>query len=233
MYKLVKKVWKRISKCGIVRSVQYKIWERKYNLEIGREAYVSSSSFEGYNLICDKCKICNCQIGLLSYIGKGTELFCTKVGRYCSIGPGVKIVAGNHPTREYVSTYPSFYGKQKFVGMGFSDKQIFEEYSYTDERRKYWVEIGNDVWIGAGATIINGCKIGDGAIVAAGAVVAKDVPPYTIVGGVPAKPIRTRFTDEQIKFLLEFKWWNRDVSWLRENVNHFRDINQFMEAWKE
>ena len=224
---------RRISKCRILRRIRYRIWERKYNLKIGKKAYVNKSNFEGYNLICDNCYINNCQIGLLSYTGNRTELSHTKVGRYCSIGPGVKIVAGNHPTRDFVSTYPAFYSKQKFVGIGFSDKQIFEEYSYADEQRRYWVEIGNDVWIGAGATIINGCKIGDGAIVAAGAVVAKDVPPYTIVGGVPAKPIRTRFSEEQIEFLLEFKWWNRDISWLKENVDHFRDINQFMEAWKE
>ena len=233
MYKLIEKVWRRISQFSIIRRVRYRSWERKYNLEIGKNAYVKNSSFEGYNLISDNSRIGNCQVGLLSYIGQKTELSCTKVGRYCSIGPGVKVVVGNHPTREYVSTYPAFYSKQKFVGVGFSDKQIFEEYSYTDEQRKYLVEIGNDVWIGAGATIINGCKIGDGAIVAAGAVVAKDVPPYTIVGGVPAKPIRTRFSEEQIEFLLEFKWWNRDISWLKENVDHFRDINQFMEAWKE
>lgn len=230
---ILKKVLRRMSQWRMVRKVLYRIWERKYNLEIGKNAYVNESSFEGYNLICDNCYIDNCRIGLLSYAGNKTELSHTKVGRYCSIGPEVKIVAGNHPTREYVSTHPTFYSKHKFVGMGFSDEEIFEEYSYTDEQKKYWVEIGNDVWIGAGATIINGCKIGDGAIVAAGAVVTKDVPPYTIVGGVPAKPIRTRFTEEQIKFLLAFKWWDRDVTWMKENVNHFRDINQFIEAWKE
>lgn len=232
MFKLVKKMWRRISDCRIVHSVRYRIWERKYNLEIGKKAYVENTNFEGYNLICDKCKICNCHIGLLSYIGKGSELYRTKVGKYCSIGPGVKIVAGNHPTREYVSTHPVFYSKQKFAGMGFSDKQIFEEYSYADEQKKYWVEIGNDVWIGAGAAIINGCKIGDGAIVAAGAVVAKDVTPYTIVGGVPAREIRKRFTDEQIDFLLQFKWWERDITWLQENIEQFDDIELFMEKMK-
>ena len=75
-------------------------------------------------------------------------------------------------------------------------------------------------------------RIGDGAIVAAGAVVTKDVEPYTIVGGVPAKQIRKRFTDEEIEFLLSFKWWEKDVAWIAANASKFENIKDFMEEFK-
>ena len=88
--------------------------------------------------------------------------------------------------------------------------------------------IGNDVWIGEGVTIKGGVRIGDGAIVAMNACVTKDVPPYAIVGGVPAKIIRYRFTDEQIKFLLDFQWWNKSLEWIEKHAEIFVDIETFI-----
>lgn len=75
--------------------------------------------------------------------------------------------------------------------------------------------------------------ISDGAIVAAGAVVTKDVPPYAIVGGVPAKIIRYRFTEEQIEWLMELKWWDKDEQWIKAHAKHFDDIEHFMEIVKQ
>ena len=88
------------------------------------------------------------------------------------------------------------------------------------------------MWIGYNVTILGGVSIGDGAIVAAGAVVTKDVEPYTIVGGVPAKPLKKRFTDEQIEFLLGFKWWEKDREWIKENKDYFLNIENLMERYK-
>lgn len=88
--------------------------------------------------------------------------------------------------------------------------------------------IGNDVWIGARAMILSGVKIGDGAVIAAGAVVTKDVEPYTIVGGVPAKPIRKRFTDEQIDALIKLKWWDKDDVWMRDHAAMFRHVEELI-----
>ena len=229
----IKGALNRISQWGIIRNVRYRIWERKFNLEIGKNTYIEKSSFEGYNLICENCWIGNCAFGRLSYVGKKVLLSRTKVGRYSSIGPEVRTVAGNHPTQTKVAMHPAFYTNRKFVGMGFSQRQTFEEYAYTDDSKKWFAEIGNDVWIGARATIVNGCRIGDGAVVAAGAVVTKDVSPYTIVGGVPAREIRKRFTEEQIDFLLKFRWWDRDEDWIRANIEDFEDIAAFMAKWKE
>lgn len=219
--------WKPIQACI------YKIWEKKHHLTIGRNSQLNACRFGGYNLISPDCQLGNCDLGFMSYVGKNVHLSHVKVGKYSSIGPGVETVVGNHPTRTYVALHPAFYTDRQFAGMQISSKTTFEEYSYTDAQKQWLVEIGNDVWIGANVNILNGCRIGDGAVVAAGAVVTKDVPPYTIVGGVPAKEIRKRFTEEQIAFLLQFKWWDRDISWLKEHAEDFQDIDLFMKKWKE
>lgn len=119
----------------------------------------------------------------------------TEFGSFCSIGAEAKIAFGEHPT-EFLSSSPFFY-----QNLGF--KNVEKEMDF----HKPCV-IGNDVWIGNSAFIKGGVKIGDGAIVGAYAVVTKDVPPYAIVGGVPAKIIRYRFDEETIKSLLELKWWD-------------------------
>ena len=83
------------------------------------------------------------------------------------------------------------------------------------------------MWIGADVKIIGGIKIGDGAIVAAGALITKDVPPYAVVGGVPARIIRYRYSEDKIKKLLQFKWWNKDLNWIKANADLFSDEESF------
>lgn len=107
--------------------------------------------------------------------------------------------------------------------MSYASEKLF------DESSKKTI-IGNDVWIGARAIILSGVKIGDGAIIAAGAVVTKDVEPYTIAGGVPAKPIRKRFTDEQIDALINLKWWDKDDMWMREYAAMFSHIEELIKG---
>lgn len=215
-----------------IRYVRYRIWEKTHKLEIGKNTVINNCNFEGYNLISDNCRIGNCEFGLMSYVGDSVRMGSTKVGRFTAIGPGVKVVVGTHPTRKKVALHPAFFSNREFVGLRIAQEQTFDEITYTDDQCKWYAEIGNDVWIGAETMILGGCRIGDGAIVAAGAVVTKDVPPYTIVGGVPAREIRKRFTDEQIDFLLQFKWWERDITWLQENIEQFDDIELFMEKMK-
>lgn len=91
------------------------------------------------------------------------------------------------------------------------------------------VTIGNDCWIGQRAILIGGITIGDGAVVMAGAVVTKDVPPYAMVGGVPAKIIKYRYDEETIDFLLKAQWWNRPIEWLKENHALLCDIERLKE----
>ena len=112
----------------------------------------------------------------------------------------------------------------KQAQISFTDKSYFEELKP--------IKIGNDVWIGANAVILDGVAIGDGAIIGAGAVVNKDVPPYAIVGGVPAKIIRYRFSDEQIEFLLINQLLNKSDQWLREHYKDMHNINIYMDKFK-
>jgi len=124
------------------------------------------------------------------------------IGAYCSIGSGASfIMAGNQGHRyEWISSFPFFYMPEveSFSGAlnGFTNAGD--------------TVIGNDVWIGSEAMIMPGVKIGDGALIGSRALVTRDIDPYTIVGGNPAKPIKTRFSDKDINMLLEIKWWDWD-----------------------
>ncbi|MDE6871395.1 MAG: CatB-related O-acetyltransferase [Bacteroidales bacterium] len=129
------------------------------------------------------------------------------IGKFCSIGPEV-LIGGlpSHPLN-LKSTFPGFYQKDSsFYG-------VEPEYEYNEPEFKQ-VTIGNDVWIGARAMILDGVCVGDGAVIGAGAVVTKDVPPYAIVGGVPAKIIKFRFAEPEILDMLKSQWWN-DPKYIR------------------
>lgn len=141
----------------------------------------------------------------MSYVSSA-RISNAKIGRYCSIGFESIIGLGTHPST-YLSTHPAFYSAAKQSGISFVTESSYSEYQSID--------IGNDVWIGARAIVLGGVSIGDGAIVAAGAVVTKDVPPYAIVGGVPARLLRYRFSEEVIEELLDWKWWNSSVDSIR------------------
>ena len=154
------------------------------------------------NIIYDNSLIVNSRINDYTYIRGNNKIQNATIGKFCSIGPEVCIGLGIHPTN-LKSTYPGFYTRSEYY-------RVEKLYDFDGEEYKQ-VEIGNDVWIGARATILDGVKIGDGAVIAAGAVVTKEVPPYAIVGGVPAKVIKYRFSESRIKELLDEKWWDKET----------------------
>lgn len=159
------------------------------------------SYYEGYNWIGANSSIRNSSLGIFSYV-EGGAVSRSIVGRFCSIGPGA-IVGGisSHPLN-FISTNPIFYSSSARCGVSYVSD------SYDDVIESKETIIGNDVWIGARAIIFDGVKVGDGAVIAAGAVVVKDVEPYSVVGGVPARHIRFRFSKENIEVLLSEKWWS-------------------------
>lgn len=133
------------------------------------------------------------------------------IGKFCSIACGAKFLftSANH-TLKSLSTYPF---PLFFEEWGLDKSNVIESWDNKGD-----IVIGNDVWIGYEAVIMSGVAIGDGAIIGTRAVVTKDVPPYTIVGGIPAKPIQKRFSDEVISSLLEIKWWEWSNERIQENI---------------
>ena len=188
-----------------------------------------SSVFEGNNKL-GAHSFFSGELGYASYVG-ADSIVIGKVGRYSSIADKVVFLTKTHPTKEFVTTHPCFYSLKKQSGFTYTSKQLFnEEPRLTDSN--YSIEIGNDVYIGYGATIIGPCRIGNGAIIAAGAVVTGDIPNYAVAGGVPAKVIKYRFSNEEISFLERFQWWDKSQEWLSEHVEAFQNIKDFIQLTK-
>ncbi len=138
------------------------------------------------------------------------------IGKFCMIASGVTFImnGANHLT-EAVSTYPF-----AIFGHGWTEAMDGKTYPTKGD-----TVIGNDVWIGYNAVIMPGVQIGDGAVIASNSTVTKDVAPYTIVGGNPAKEIRRRFSEKEIEQLLELQWWNWDLEKITQNVAHLTGEN--------
>ena len=215
------------------------IYFRRLHLRRTKGITFQKGAFIGYSVVCGgrngfgkNSAIVSSSIGYGSYIAEGTRISKTAIGKYCSIGPNVNCIFGKHPSSTYVSTHPSFFALKTPVGFTYANQQYFEEFA-PSHNGKHSITIGNDVWIGANVSLMDGIKIGDGAIVAANALVTKNVDPYTIVGGIPAKLIKKRFADDQIEFLLQLKWWDKEEEGIRKNAIHFRDITIFEKQLKD
>jgi acetyltransferase-like isoleucine patch superfamily enzyme len=193
----------------------------------GKRSYIDGRTIlDGANNLSPKTSIINSHLGYATYVGDSSNLNSCIVGKYTSIGPQLNCVFGKHPTKDYVSTHPAFFSLRKQAGFTYATEQLFDEYENVNYGG-YRISIGNDVWIGAKVTLFDGVEIGNGAIVAAGAVVVNNVPPFAIAGGVPARIIKYRFSEEDIDFLLKLKWWEKDEYWIRKHSAYFNDINRF------
>ena len=215
-----------------IRNIRHRFYHKnKYDIVLHKNAIPYNTVFEGKNILRQGAKLIDCYCGFGTTVSENTKLNKAKIGKYSSIGQNVKNSVTMHPSRRFVSTYPGFYLPSD-KKISFTNKTLFEKHKYIDDKKKYFIKIGSDVWIGNDVTIFDGVKIGDGAIIGTGAIVTKDVLPFAIVGGIPAKLIRYRFTQEQIIFLQKSKWWEKDISWINKHSNLFTDIQSFIDQLK-
>lgn len=188
--------------------------EKKDNVTIsGFSRGLRNVKFEGKNAVPDRCNFAGkIEIGYATTLGYNNFIHGNiKIGKYCQLGADVALHATNHPTA-YMTTYIN---QNLFKG---------ELKKLKEEKR---IEIGNDVWIGHNVIIVGNVKVGNGAVLAAGSVVTKDVPAYTIVGGVPAKIIKKRFSDTVIEELENLKWWDKNEQELEKiKPMFFKDFSK-------
>jgi len=177
---------------------------------IGKKVTLNNCELSYHSRVAEYATLQHTVIGEYSSIGRYAKIVHTKIGKFCAISWDVTINAISHPhTNLSISAFPYV----PYVG-DFVTKRI---------QRHSEVVIKNDVWIGANVVIMPNITIGNGAIVGAGAVVTKDVPDYAIVGGVPAKIIKYRFSEEIIKDLKKLEWWNWDREIIKENIHLFQN----------
>jgi phosphonate metabolism protein (transferase hexapeptide repeat family) len=160
--------------------------------------------------------------GDYSYTDEDVSIIYTDVGRFCSIAARVRINPGNHPM-ERPTQHHLVYRRRRY---GLADR---DDTAFFDWRRSHRCHIGHDVWIGHAAVVMPGVRIGTGAVVGAGAVVTRDVLPYQIVAGVPARPVRLRFDGATIERLLAIAWWDWDRATLEARFDELMDLELMLE----
>lgn len=208
----------------------YRFWKQKARwhgiVRFDYSTYIADdSSFEGANSIGSHSRFSG-SMGYGSYLCEHCNVQAA-VGRFSSIGHELRTAGGTHPlTLPYATTSPMFFSVRKQAMETFAREQRFEELLPP-------VQIGNDCWIGDRVYIVGGKTIGDGAVVLTGAVVTQDVPPYAVVGGVPARVLKYRYDPETIAWLLKVRWWDKPVAWLRDNWELLGDMEKLKEALDE
>lgn len=166
------------------------------------------------------CSLFNSCVGRYSYLGYDCELINTEIGSFCSLASGIHIGLAEHPI-DWVSTSPVF--------QDVSNSSIKVKFANLPAPVSKKTIVEHDVWIGTNVIVKAGIKIGTGAVIASGAVVTKDIPPYSIVGGVPAKIIRFRFDEETINALLSIKWWELSDEELKRYAPYINNPKAFIQ----
>ncbi len=181
-----------------------------HHIIIGQDTFVSDSNLGNYVQLNRRNIIEKSNIGNYSYTGANTIIKETDIGKFCSISWNISITGNIH---EYTN----------FSNHPFTKLSTFGYVAQKENLNNKHIYIGNDVWIGANSCILPGVKIGNGAVIGAGAVVTKDVEPYAIVCGNPAKIIKYRFSKEIIDKLNIIEWWNWPERIIKENISCFTD----------
>lgn len=207
------------SKNIYVKMVSLKYLYGKFFKKIIRGKCVINSIIHKTAKINSGATIVDSTIGRYTYTCYDDEIVNCEIGQFCSISDEVVIGGAEHPI-DWVSTSPVF---QSVKHSG--PKRKFSEFDFDGIKKTV---IGNDVWIGRRAIIKAGVTVGDGAVVGSSSVVTKDVPPYAIVGGVPAKILKYRFDDETIAKLLKSKWWDLSDEELKKRAGKITEVHDFL-----
>jgi hypothetical protein len=180
-----------------------------------------------YTEVGARTKLLEVQMSDYSYVVNDSDIAYASIGKFCSIAAMTRINPGNHPMQRASQSHFTYRASAYFPGEE-------DEHEFFAWRRAHHVSIGNDVWIGHGAIVLAGRSIGDGAVIAGGAVVTKDVPPYTIVGGNPARPIRQRFPDDIAARMRALAWWDWPHEQLHAALADFRKLSagEFLDRYE-
>ena len=191
---------------------------------VEQDVLLENAALGRYTQVRRFCILRNVTMGDYSYCDGFNEMDNATIGKFCSIATFARLNPGQHPTYGRIAQNHFTYRSAQF-GLGPDDPEFFEW------RRQRWVTLGNDVWIGTKATVMGGVTIGNGAVVGANAVVTKDVAPYAIVAGAPARKIRMRFDDGLIERIERSAWWDWDHETLKARLPDFRNMEEFVRKY--
>ncbi len=191
---------------------------------IHETATIVGSALGIYTEVGARSTMMDSRFGDYSYITSDCHVIGSEIGKFCSIANQTRINPGNHPTWRASQHHFTYRSRQ----YGLAEEDDSEVFAW---RQAHAVTIGHDVWIGHGATVLAGVAVGTGAVIGAGAVVSKAVAPYSIVAGVPARPIRPRFNARIAARLQVLAWWDWDHAKLRQALPDFRSLS--IEAFLE
>jgi phosphonate metabolism protein (transferase hexapeptide repeat family) len=192
---------------------------------IDPSATISGSTLGAYTDVGPRWSVIDSSLGDYSYLaGSDGVVIYTGIGKFCSIASHVAINPGDHPMAR-VTQHHCTYRRRRYGFGSTDDREVFEW------RRGRDCRIGHDVWIGNGAKVMAGVTIGTGAVIGAGAVVTREVMPYQVVAGVPARPLRMRFAADAVRRLLRIAWWDWDRSTLEQRFAEFSDLDRFLETY--
>ncbi len=173
----------------------------------------NTSKFTNRTKLGALVRLLGCNIGKYTIINRGCSLVYATIGNFSSLAGFIQLGAGRHPLN-YIATSEIFYNKNRLANQWVKSIEF---------KGNLPITIGSDVWIGSQAFVMGGVNIGHGAVVGSRSVVTKDVPPYAVVAGVPAKIIKYRFNENVITRLLEIKWWDFDDDEIQRNIDFFRE----------
>lgn len=190
-------------------------------------AVVRESKLGRYTEIGARTILLEVSIDDYSYVVNDSQITYTSIGKFCSIAAMTRINPGNHPMHRASQAHFTYRASAYFPGEG-DDAEFF------NWRRAHHVHIGHDVWIGHGAILLPGRNVGTGAVIAAGAIVTKDVPAYTIVAGNPARPIKRRFSEAVADRLAALAWWDWNHETLQSALPDFRKlaVEEFLDKYE-